>query len=479
MTQERAPTFLGNLSLFPNGIYGATNEIEQLAHQSMKKDTTAPDDYLLGVDLDITPDWPDLEEFNDSISALCNDENFQSISADTSNELDLLERNNVPSSSLKQMESHFNRFQIFLRKNNLNSDLLTVSFPILDDYLRFYYSTLKKQDGSYYSPPSLICVRAALHRYFCLNKPDVNIIGDLRFAKSNRMLKTMVSLYKKSGQPKSKSYPVIEVDDMLKIRTHFDRSSPEVLQDEIIFNLIYYFGLRGRETLPHLSKNSIVIDTTSTGKRFLRISHDIISKNAKASLKQNEYEDLKQARAYENIDNHSECPVVAWELYFLKISHCSSLFPKPTKVQSKKTIQSFSDKMCLGKNSLDNLMTKLSNKLCLSKRYTNHCIRVTLVTVLKENGFSNAEICSVTGHRNPMSVDRYNRKRRDQEFDELGAAAQRGTSSDLVSINKVSKKSRIVVSAPTAISSNADNSAMNMNIHFSGSFSNCDIKIFK
>ena len=37
----------------------------------------------------------------------------------------------------------------------------------------------------------------------------------------------------------------------------------------------------------------------------------------------------------------------------------------------------------------------------LSRRYTNHCIRVTMVTVLKEKGFSNFDICKYTGHKNP------------------------------------------------------------------------------
>ena len=60
----------------------------------------------------------------------------------------------------------------------------------------------------------------------------------------------------------------------------------------------------------------------------------------------------------------------------------------------------------IGKNTIDNLMPRLFAKLQLSKRYMNHCIRVTMVTVLKENGYSNNDIARVTGHKNPLSAER-------------------------------------------------------------------------
>ena len=53
------------------------------------------------------------------------------------------------------------------------------------------------------------------------------------------MLKAMVAKYKLSGQCKANTgYPLIEKPDMQKIRQYFDRSTPEILQEEIMFNLI-------------------------------------------------------------------------------------------------------------------------------------------------------------------------------------------------------------------------------------------------
>ena len=72
------------------------------------------------------------------------------------------------------------------------------------------------------------------------------------------MLKAMVGKYLKSDD-KSKPaemYPPIEEEDMIKIRAYFDRKKPQNLQDEVAFNCLCYFGLRGRETLRYLEKTS-------------------------------------------------------------------------------------------------------------------------------------------------------------------------------------------------------------------------------
>ena len=68
---------------------------------------------------------------------------------------------------------------------------------------------------------------------------------------------------------------------------------------------------------------------------------------------------------------------------------------------------------------LADFMKRLSLKLDLSTVYTNHCIRVTVVTVLKENNVSDKKIMLITGDKNSRSIERYERVRRDQDFREL------------------------------------------------------------
>ena len=58
----------------------------------------------------------------------------------------------------------------------------------------------------------------------------------------------------------------------------------------------------------------------------------------------------------------------------------------------------------MGNNTLSDMMPLLSTRANLSKRYTNHCVRVSGVTDLKDAGFSNHEVCAVTGHKNESSI---------------------------------------------------------------------------
>ena len=419
-----------------------------------------------------------LYEFSSSFLDFLSREESIDIPEEISIELAEMEKQFTPKSTMKQMEKTVERFKNFLKSNNLCDDILHIPVNVLDNYLRYFYSTLKTAEGQLYAPASLICIRAAIHRFFSANKPGVNIISDPVFYHSNKMLKAMVAKYKLSGQCKANTgYPLIEKPDMQKIRQYFDRSTPEILQEEIMFNLIYYFGLRGRETLPQLTKNSIVCETSSDGKRCLRIGHELLSKNSRASLNQKEFEDLKTARIFENKENPSECPVTAWLLYCDMISGSDILFPKPSRSGSRKQTTWYTSKQAVGKNTMDSLMTRLSQKLCLSRRYTNHCIRVTAVTVLLENGYSNTEICSFTGHKNPMSVQRYNRMKRDSLHAEMATALHQGSSKSHVDIQTVTKKAKVVT--VTTAQEESTHNECKVDIHFNGNFGNCIFNVLK
>lgn len=205
----------------------------------------------------------------------------------------------------------------------------------------------------------------------------------------------------------------------------------------------------------------------------MKLNHELLSKNAKASLKPSESEDAKRARMYENPEDRECCPVTAFEMYMDIITkNCEHdhLFPKPCKNNSKGLALKrwYTGKQTVGKNTIDNLMSDLSQILKLSKRYTNHSLRVTHITVLKENGFTNAEIAANTGHKNPESIERYNRKRRDNDFASMSAALSCETSKNAVVIKRIGPQGKVT------IRENEDNQqGVQINIQFSGNFQNC------
>lgn len=64
----------------------------------------------------------------------------------------------------------------------------------------------------------------------------------------------------------------------------------------------------------------------------------------------------------------------------------------------------------MGVHTIGNLMKKMSSSANLSKPYTAHCIRSTVVTNLFNKGLSTQDIQCVTGHKNENSVKKYIRR---------------------------------------------------------------------
>ena len=67
--------------------------------------------------------------------------------------------------------------------------------------------------------------------------------------------------------------------------------------------------------------------------------------------------------------------------------------------------------MCspLSHNILSGMMVRLSEAAHLSKAYTNHCLRVTSVTLMKKAGLEDRKIMAESGHKCITSLQAYDR----------------------------------------------------------------------
>ena len=150
----------------------------------------------------------------------------------------------------KQTNAHIKAFKQFLAERNLPSQIETMPLRYLISYLRLWFSQLTRKDGSLYSPSSLCCIRASVHRYL-IQERNIELIGNKDFIEFNKAYEGAVakSLKKRkvSLNEGDNCYPAIEKGDMEKLSTHFNRSSPQKLQDEVFFILMYHNGFQGRE----------------------------------------------------------------------------------------------------------------------------------------------------------------------------------------------------------------------------------------
>lgn len=352
------------------------------------------------------------------------------LSAEVVRQLDKIEVEGVSRASVDHSKRYASKFQEFLLSKGLEDRIESCSEAELNGYLRYFYSELRGANGRYLSPSTLGCIRAGISRYLTSSPVNrsVDVIHGIAFAQANRMLRAMGTMFLRNGGRTSR-YSAIEDGDMAKLRAHFDRSGPAQLQDEIIFSILYFFGNRGRETLRQLTRYSFEFGRDSYSREYVAISSVITSKNVRvdARVSRSMYEDNKQARAYAIPSNTGVCPVAAFKFYLSKLptDHAfpDCLFPAPLR---KAANAWYSNKQVRGKNTLGDAMKRLSEELQLSKRYTNHCVRVTVVSTLADHGVDTTAIQTVTGHKNCESVNRYKRLPTDKTLVETsGVLAKR------------------------------------------------------
>ena len=137
--------------------------------------------------------------------------------------------------------------------------------------------------------------------------------------------------------------------------------------------------------------------------RFVWKARDEKSKNH-----QNDSASSGSGRMYE-ITKHNICPVNTFERYLDKLDPKSEILFQSPKRRAPPSGPWYEPKP-VGKNTLGELMPTLSKKCHLSKRYTNHSLRSSAITILDEAGFTSRHIMTVSGHRSESSLKHYSSK---------------------------------------------------------------------
>ena len=259
------------------------------------------------------------------------------ITDEVKSKLDELQCDSVPKTTRDQQKRYSKKFIEFLQHKGLDTDFAKLSTIEVAEYLRYFYSELRTVNGKLYSGPTLICIRAALCRFF--RQPPLNlrfnIITDSEFFNANQVLKVMLKKYREEGGV-PQHFEAIEKPDIEKLSTYFDRSSPEKLMEEVFFSIIYYLGCRGREWIRHLRKENVLTKTDSKGLEYIEVAGlNAIKKNSQPSLTK-ETNDLKQSRIYSS-PNPSSCPVRAIKMLLSKLPpECANLFYKKSSIGTHK-----------------------------------------------------------------------------------------------------------------------------------------------
>lgn len=326
-----------------------------------------------------------------------------------SDEVNTMEESVKIESTLKQEKLHVNKLRAFLKNYPaLDIDFTSCSPDELAKVLRLFFGSLKKKDGSFYAPASLICIRASLFRFFMRSR-KINIISDDQFFDVNATLKCLARKFIVNGGQAS-HFHAIESEDLEVLSNYFDRSNPVVLLQETYYNIIYYFGTRGREWFRNIKEEDFIFSKDSNGQDIVRFNEGKM-KNVGNDFSKEGMESIKEA-VMVSCDDKKSCPVTCLLLYMEKRRESISKDPEsvPFFLKARKNFQGchwYCEKQPIGVNTLGQLMKTISSDAKLSQKYTAHCIRPTVISELADAGYTPPDICKITGQKQTRTVERY------------------------------------------------------------------------
>ena len=182
----------------------------------------------------------------------------------------------------KSTEGALKQFQQYLRVKKLpNIDEITVQD--LPQILFNYYPSLKPIKSDNYSVQTLKCICSGLSRYFRKEK-GFDIAKDSQFVHANEMFQAVLVESKKIGKGAKKKYPPITEIDLERIAEYFSHDhmndpNPKILQQQMIFYIIYFFCWRGRENLYEMQQDTYTVITNPDGSQLVVQNIDEIDKN--------------------------------------------------------------------------------------------------------------------------------------------------------------------------------------------------------
>lgn len=251
---------------------------------------------------------------------------------------------------------------------------------MLATYLRRFYGELCNKLGKSYSKNSLFCIRAAIARH--LNNPPVNynynILNDSLFKAANDVLRGKIRRLVLAGEHARMSYCIIteaDINKMYESCTLSDRD-PTSLQYKVFFEVNVHLGQMGKEKARNVKKEHILFNVDNQGREYAYLCPRFLADEHTPRV-HNDHSKVMYGTGGKN------CPMISLKNYISKLDPiCSAFFQRP-KVKEFQTSAVWYTKYPLGVNTICQFMTQISEKAGLSRRYTNQCIRATVVKTKK------------------------------------------------------------------------------------------------
>ena len=333
------------------------------------------------------------------------------------------------------------------RERRLPSNLLTMTFESLDNILRRYYAEARTKKGEEYSRSS----RNAIERHLAANGREVKITKNPLFAKSNKMLECKLKLNRREGKENVKHKPVIQKEDMEKLKRSpfLSFNDPAGLLRRVWFIITLFWCRRGCESQGQLRRDSFRFMRDAEGQEYAEMVHSVQTKNHQGGISEkNSHESLTRLYSTGEIGDSYWC----LSKYVQKLNPQQQAFFQRPSSKAKESDMIWYENSPLGVNALATMMKEISLGAGLSQKYTNHSVRATAITLWSNANVPSRHIMSISGHTNEQSISSYNSR---------PSVNQLKNCSNILSNALVSKQASTAVVPVTPASSSISYSATN------------------
>lgn len=298
-------------------------------------------------------------------------------------------------------------YQEWLAVRGMNENFEDDDKTVLAENLKQFYGEVNTCEGKSYSKRALIGLRSGINRYLQsspLDKP-FNIISDPAFTLANKVLLGRIKMNKENGsENQAKHRSIISPVDVYKLYSTgtLSNDNPNSLLNKVFFEMALHFGWSG-DHFQGLKKSFVAFMIDDERMEYATLTHN-----------------KRDQRMYAQ-PRDPLCPVKSLKLYISKLDKKSnSLFQQCRRgicdLDFAKEDVWYNNAM--GKNSIREMMRRISIKARLSQVYTNYCIRMTTTAVLLNANFDHRDIISVTGHKDVRSLLSYMENTSNEEEEE-------------------------------------------------------------
>ena len=349
-------------------------------------------------------------EVNTTTTPELNDEvdvsRFPVVSSDEIQELKSVAVNKHTSRSTKQW---MNVFQSWAKSRHLeNVSIETMPPEELDTVLTKFYAEVKKKDGDDYEPESLKIMQSAIERHLKDKNYPLSIARSREFHNSQEVLNAKALSLRQQGKGKrpNKAQPLTpDEESALWEKGQLGDFNGKVLTNVNFKNLTEQLGFRGRQEHYDAYVEDLVIRQQEDGSEVVEF-HEGPTKTRSGGLS---IRRRTTPQVMHSTDGGKNDPVRLFKLWLSKrpegMKDTGPLYL--SIINRPKSPDVWYTKIRMGQNTIGNIMKSMASCLKTNKKLTNHSMRKTLVSKLKNSGQPRNVICEITGHASESSLDDY------------------------------------------------------------------------